>query len=166
MTGKNKCKILKEIRKAIAKENNIEYVTSECKYQGNCRGTCPKCESEVRYLEKELEKRRLAGKTVAVAGIATSMILSSGCSFLSDEIFSEQLMGDVMVSEYSESSKQSAISESSEEYYEQVDGQIQLYSSEEIFSSEESKENSEAILSDEIIITESGEVETVGEIAQ
>ncbi len=167
MTGKNKCKILKEIRKAIAKENNIEYVTSECKYQGNCRGTCPKCESEVRFLEKELEKRRLAGKTVAVAGIATSMILSSGCSLLlSDEIFSEQLMGDVMVSEYSESSKQGTISESSEEYYEQVDGQIQLYSSEEIFSSEESKENSEAIISDEIIITESVEVETVGEIAQ
>ena len=80
MNGKSKCKILKQIRKEIAKQNDIEYVTSECKFQGDCTGTCPKCEAEVRYLEQELAKRRTAGKAVAVAGIATAMLLTAaGC---------------------------------------------------------------------------------------
>ncbi len=77
MNGKNKCRILKEIRKEIAKNNEIEFITAECKYQGDCLGTCPKCEAEVRYLEAELDKRRKAGKTVAVAGIAATLLLST-----------------------------------------------------------------------------------------
>jgi hypothetical protein len=81
MSGKGKCKILKQIRRQIAAENDIEFITSECKFQGECSGTCPKCEAEVRYLEQELQKRRQAGKAVAVAGIAAAMIVSaSGCS--------------------------------------------------------------------------------------
>ena len=83
MNGKSKCKILKEIRSQIAAENDIAYVVSECKYQGDCSGTCPKCEAEVRYLEDELRKRQLAGKKVAVAGVAAAIMLSAtGCRFL------------------------------------------------------------------------------------
>ena len=85
MHGKKKCKILKEIRKQIAKDNDITYVTTECKHQGNCKGTCPKCEAEVRYLEAELEKRRMAGKQVVVAGIAAAMVLTSSCTPESEE---------------------------------------------------------------------------------
>lgn len=81
MSGKSKCKILKQIRQQIATENDIEFITSECKFQGECSGTCPKCEAEVRYLEQELQKRRQAGKAVAVAGIAATLIVSaSGCA--------------------------------------------------------------------------------------
>ena len=58
MLGKRKCKILKEIRQRIADANDIEYVTRECEFQGECRGTCPRCEAEVRYLEEQLERRR------------------------------------------------------------------------------------------------------------
>lgn len=76
MKGKNKCKILKEIRQKIADENDIPYVTRECSYQGECRGTCPKCEAELRYLERELEKRRRLGKTVAVAAVAAGLSFS------------------------------------------------------------------------------------------
>ena len=76
MKGKNKCKILKEIRQRIADENEIPYVTRECSYQGECTGTCPKCEAELRYLEQELEKRRSLGKTVAVAAVAAGLSLS------------------------------------------------------------------------------------------
>ena len=76
MKGKNKCKILKEIRQKIADENDIPYVTRECSYQGECTGTCPKCEAELRYLEQELEKRRSLGKTVAVAAVAAGLSLS------------------------------------------------------------------------------------------
>ena len=76
MKGKNKCKILKEIRQRIADENDIPYVTRECSYQGDCKGSCPKCEAELRYLEQELEKRRSLGKTVAVAAVAAGLSLS------------------------------------------------------------------------------------------
>ena len=81
MNGKSKCKILKDIRRQIARDNDIEYVTSECKYQGECSGTCPKCEAEVRYLEEELSKRQRAGKAVAVAGIAATLVIgATGCA--------------------------------------------------------------------------------------
>ena len=67
MRGKDKCKILKEIRQRIADENDIPYVTRECSYHGECTGTCPRCESELRYLEQQLERRRSLGKRVSVA---------------------------------------------------------------------------------------------------
>lgn len=80
MNGKSKCKILKDIRRQIAQNNEIEFVTSECKHQGDCTGTCPKCEAELRYLEQELEKRQKAGKTIAVAGIAAALVIgAAGC---------------------------------------------------------------------------------------
>lgn len=78
--GKQTCKILKEIRRQIAEANGIEFATSECHYKGDCPGTCPKCEAEVRYLEQQLRARSLAGKAVALAGISAGMILMSGCS--------------------------------------------------------------------------------------
>ena len=84
MNGKSKCKILKQIRKQIAAENDISYVVSECKHQGDCLGTCPKCEAEVRYLEEELRKKQLMGKKVAVAGVAAAIMLSTAGCDLSD----------------------------------------------------------------------------------
>ena len=72
--GKRTCKILKEIRRQIAEANGIELATSECRYKGDCLGTCPKCEAEVRYLEQQLRARSLAGKAVALAGISAASI--------------------------------------------------------------------------------------------
>ena len=95
MNGKNKCKILKEIRRQIAEQNDIEYVTSECQHKGDCKGTCPKCEAEVRYLEKELEKRQRLGRTVAVVGIAAALAVSTvGCDDMPKEPIVEELQGD------------------------------------------------------------------------
>ena len=75
--GKQTCKILKEIRKQIAEENDIELVVSECTYQGDCLGTCPKCEAEVHYLERELEKRQRFGKAAVVAGLSVGLLGTS-----------------------------------------------------------------------------------------
>ncbi len=72
--GKQTCKILKEIRRQIAEANGIEFATSECRYKGDCLGTCPKCEAEVRYLEQQLRARFLAGKAVALAGISAASL--------------------------------------------------------------------------------------------
>ena len=75
--GKQTCKILKEIRKQIAEENDIKLVIEECTYQGDCLGTCPKCEAEVRYLERELEKRQRMGKAAVVAGLSVGLLGAS-----------------------------------------------------------------------------------------
>ncbi len=76
--GKTTCRILKEIRRQIAEANDIEFVTSECRYQGDCAGTCPKCEAEVRYLEMQLSARRIAGKAIAFAGISAAVLAGIG----------------------------------------------------------------------------------------
>ncbi len=73
MLGKEKCRILKEIRRKIADENDIPYVTRECSFQGECRGSCPRCESELCYLEKQLALRASLGKRVAVAALCASI---------------------------------------------------------------------------------------------
>lgn len=94
--GKQTCKILKEIRRQIAEANGIEFATSECRYKGDCIGTCPKCEAEVRYLEQQLRARSLAGKAVTLAGISAGMILMSGCSGTSSPTpTSDTLQGDM-----------------------------------------------------------------------
>ena len=75
--GKQTCKILKEIRKQIAAENDIELITSECTHKGDCAGTCPKCEAEVRYLERELEKRQRLGKAAVFAGMTLGTAITA-----------------------------------------------------------------------------------------
>ena len=90
--GKQTCKILKEIRKQIAEENDIELVVSECTYQGDCKGTCPKCEAEVRYLERELEKRQRMGKAAVFAGMSLgTLFAATSC----DNSITRPLEGDV-----------------------------------------------------------------------
>ncbi len=71
--GKNICKQLKEVRKRIAEENGIPLEIEECTYKGECRGTCPRCEAEVRYLENALADRLRLGKVATVAGLALSL---------------------------------------------------------------------------------------------
>ncbi len=81
MAGKEKCRMLRDIRRQIAECNDIELITKECTYQGKCRGTCPKCEQEVRYLEEQLAMRRSAGMRIALAGVSIGAMLAlSGCS--------------------------------------------------------------------------------------
>lgn len=103
MNGKNRCRILKDIRKKIAEENNIEYVTTECKYKGDCPGTCPKCESEVRYLERELERKRGLGKRVAIAGIAVGVTATAtGCTSDIFSVFKDDTLAGAMEAEFSQ----------------------------------------------------------------
>ena len=77
--GRHTCNTLKAIRKQIAEANEIEYEPVECTHEGDCAGTCPACEAEVRYLESELIKRGRLGKKVAVVGIAAGMASLASC---------------------------------------------------------------------------------------
>ena len=99
MLGKKKCKMLREIRQKIANENDIPLVTEECKYKGDCKGTCPKCEAELKYLENQLEKRRALGKAVTVSAVALGLVSSlAGCK----PVASGYLEGDVPYTENTE----------------------------------------------------------------
>lgn len=77
--GRNKCNKLKEIRKVIADANDIYYNPTPCSNKGNCKGTCPKCEAEIRYLENQLHLRKQAGKAIKIVGLATSILSLSAC---------------------------------------------------------------------------------------
>ena len=72
-TGKEVCLILKGIRQKIADANGISYQPKECHHKGDCTGTCPACEAEIRYLERELKARKGNGFGMKVAGIAAGI---------------------------------------------------------------------------------------------
>ena len=96
--GKKICKTLKDIRREIAKANDIKYEPRECKHEGDCLGTCPACEAEVRYLERQLDLRRKLGKAVAVVGISAGLAGLAACgskkAITSPEIDGGKLQGE------------------------------------------------------------------------
>ncbi len=71
--GKSTCQLLKDIRQQIADANGISYLPKECHHKGDCAGTCPACEEEIRYLERELKARKGNGFGMKVAGIAAGI---------------------------------------------------------------------------------------------
>ena len=79
--GRTVCNKLKEIRQQVADQNNIEYSTSECHFTGECQGTCPKCDAELRYIENELSKRKHLGKVATIAGLSLGIAATfSACN--------------------------------------------------------------------------------------
>lgn len=76
--GKRICNELKAVRRRIADENGIELHQDECKHTGDCLGTCPKCEAEVRYLEQALTHRIATGRAATVAGLTLSLAACGG----------------------------------------------------------------------------------------
>ena len=56
LPGRLTCEALKKIRKEIADRCGIEYNITDCHYEGDCPGTCPKCERELRWLTYQVEE--------------------------------------------------------------------------------------------------------------
>ena len=95
MTGKEKCRALREIREKIARSNELDFPKDTCTHEGPCPGTCPKCEQEARQLEAQLQKRASLGKKIALAGLCAGMIaVTAGCSIV-EEVFGENVGGGV-----------------------------------------------------------------------
>lgn len=92
MTGKEKCEVLKKIRRDIVAANDLDVEITDCKHTGDCRGTCPKCEAETKQIEKELGKKKKLGIRVAVAGISAALITGSFSSC--KQVLNPQPMGD------------------------------------------------------------------------
>ena len=78
--GKRICNMLKAVRQIIACQNGIAYNARECGFNGECTGTCPTCEAEVKYLEKQLSARKKSGLPVKLTGIALSLCASPSAS--------------------------------------------------------------------------------------
>ena len=74
--GRAICKVLKDVRQKIANENGISYQPEECHHKGECTGTCPGCEKEIRYLEEQLKNKQHSGLGLKVAGIAAGVCVT------------------------------------------------------------------------------------------
>ncbi|MBO4645414.1 MAG: energy transducer TonB [Bacteroidales bacterium] len=77
MNGKEKCSYLKAVRREVAAANGLTLDMPECTHEGDCMGTCPRCESEVRQLEEALSLRKNLAKKVSILGVAVGMAFSS-----------------------------------------------------------------------------------------
>ena len=84
--GKDCCEILKNIRLQIAQENEIPFQIEACTFEGDCRGTCPRCEAELLYLEQKIAEKKQLGKRALVAGISLGVMAT---------FFSCQTEGDI-----------------------------------------------------------------------
>lgn len=78
--GKSVCEYLKGIRRQIAKANGIDYSPIHCTHKGDCAGTCPACEQEREYLERQLSARQKMGAPIKIIGLSMALASGSACS--------------------------------------------------------------------------------------
>lgn len=71
MNGRQKCEMINQIRKKVADNNDIDFVIYDCTFEGDCTGKCAKSDSELNYLEGELEKRQSEGLKLNLKGVFT-----------------------------------------------------------------------------------------------
>jgi pyruvate formate lyase activating enzyme len=72
LRGKEKCEVLKEVRRQLAEANDIELPKRDCSHEGDCLGTCPLCQQELQTLSEELamkEESRMAVKEETIQRI-------------------------------------------------------------------------------------------------
>ncbi len=55
--GKDKCDFLRNIRRQVAEMYGLRYEPRECRHEGDCPGTCPVCDAELRDLQRQLKER-------------------------------------------------------------------------------------------------------------
>ena len=101
--GKFICDTLKKVRLDIARANGIKYDPTECHHEGDCAGTCPACESEMRYLEREIARRRSHGKVALITGVSLGVMSLVATSCHSPrkviDIHDPDVAGDVVAPE-------------------------------------------------------------------
>lgn len=85
--GRKICDVLKEIRKKVANEGNLELNQKECKYKGECSGTCPACEAELRKINQTFNHKKL----LAMAGCATMVLPMTACT---NGVKTDDIQGD------------------------------------------------------------------------
>ena len=74
MTGRQKCNLMRQIRKKIAEVNDITYLSAECNNDGYCLGTCAKCDAEISYLDEQLNRKVKSGSEIRIAEIGEELL--------------------------------------------------------------------------------------------
>lgn len=73
MAKNPKCEFLRDLRRQFAQANDIPYETQECTFEGECPGTCPRCDAEVEYLEEMLQERIGLGLPVQMGDVTVPL---------------------------------------------------------------------------------------------
>lgn len=55
--GKDICELLKDIRQKVAEKYGLRYEPAECHHTGDCMGSCPRCDEELRDLQRQLDEK-------------------------------------------------------------------------------------------------------------
>ena len=82
--GKEQCIFLKQLRKKIAEQNEIEFEPKRCNHKGVCPGTCAACEAELAFLEEELKEKARRGERISLDGIGIDEILEFNNRIISE----------------------------------------------------------------------------------
>ena len=90
MNNKEKCRYLKGIRKNLADKLGIDLHQKDCTFEGECSGTCPKCQQEEKTLNKALLK-----KSAALAGAAVMTVSLVACTPRNDILGDMEYNGPV-----------------------------------------------------------------------
>ena len=93
--GKEKCELLRRIRRDVAKRYGLEYNPTECTHEGDCSGTCPVCDAELRDLERQLHAKGI--NAVPLSDVPLQEIIGNDGEFLKGKIAA--LEGDVAASD-------------------------------------------------------------------
>ena len=96
MTGKEKCNLLREIRKQIARANDIVYLSADCTYDGPCKGTCRVCDAEIQYLENALNEKVKRGESICLSGLSVDALVGSVNSNLEDVLDDDCIQGSMI----------------------------------------------------------------------
>lgn len=78
MTHKEKCSVMKQMRKKIADKLGIDLHQTECTYEGECSGTCPRCAKEEKILNKALLSGAVVASSIALCACGVSADTDSG----------------------------------------------------------------------------------------
>lgn len=73
-TGRRICDILKDIRQQVAFDNDISLHFEKCTYQGECTGTCPRCESELAIINEQLKERKSNNLPILISKYSLNQI--------------------------------------------------------------------------------------------
>lgn len=90
MTGKQKCEILKAMRREIAEANGIVYLSAECPYNDECIGHCARCDAEARYLDAELNRLAAEGKQIIVTSFDCVAFLDTVTACIEQQALTEE----------------------------------------------------------------------------
>ena len=93
--GRIICDELKRVRLELAKANGIDYNPIVCNHQGECSGTCPKCEAELAELTRQIKGKKSV-KVIGIAPLKVAAVVAATATALSLSACYEE-EGDVEV---------------------------------------------------------------------